>query len=183
MLAEIPVQWRAPGTGSLATAATPVMALLKPWATIDGGARIDLRDPDAVRVRGHSSLGFASVPPWPPEPTVLHGIRRRLAESGHSSTGSDGVSDDRLRWSPLRVSLWIVGFGALAFVPFLVSCCVLVMAFVAQLLALRRKIRQALGVPVDDWYDHRSQPVLVLSAPIPSGACCTTGRHAPFSSS
>jgi hypothetical protein len=34
------------------------------------------------------------------------------------------------------------------------ACCVLAMAFIAQLFALRRKVRRALGLPVGDWYDE-----------------------------
>lgn len=34
------------------------------------------------------------------------------------------------------------------------ACCVLAMAFVAQLFSLRRKVRRALGLPVGDWYDE-----------------------------
>jgi hypothetical protein len=41
------------------------------------------------------------------------------------------------------------------------ACCDLVMAFIAQRFALRRKIRQALGRPVGDWYDDEPQPGLV----------------------
>jgi hypothetical protein len=42
------------------------------------------------------------------------------------------------------------------------ACCVLVMAFIAQLFALRRKVRRALGLPVGDWYDEdEPQPGLV----------------------
>lgn len=37
------------------------------------------------------------------------------------------------------------------------ACCVLAMAFIAQLFALRRKARQALGLPVGDWYDDEPQ--------------------------
>jgi hypothetical protein len=38
------------------------------------------------------------------------------------------------------------------------ACCVLVMAFVAQLFALRRRVRLALGLPVGDWYEDDPQP-------------------------
>ena len=38
------------------------------------------------------------------------------------------------------------------------ACCVLIMAFIAQLFALRRRVRQALGMPVGDWYDEAEQP-------------------------
>jgi hypothetical protein len=32
------------------------------------------------------------------------------------------------------------------------------MAFIAQLFALRRKVRRTLGLPVGDWYDDEPQP-------------------------
>jgi hypothetical protein len=32
------------------------------------------------------------------------------------------------------------------------------MAFVAQLFALRRRVRRALGLPVGDWYDDEPEP-------------------------
>ena len=38
------------------------------------------------------------------------------------------------------------------------ACCVLLMAFVAQLFALRRKLRLILGLPVGDWYDDTPLP-------------------------
>ena len=38
------------------------------------------------------------------------------------------------------------------------ACCVLIMAFVAQLFALRRKVRRFFGLPVGDWYDDEPQP-------------------------
>ena len=38
------------------------------------------------------------------------------------------------------------------------GCCVLIMAFIAQVFALRRKMRQAVGLPVGDWYDDEPQP-------------------------
>ena len=38
------------------------------------------------------------------------------------------------------------------------ACCVLIMAFIAQLFALRRRVRQALGLTVGDWYDEVEQP-------------------------
>ena len=41
------------------------------------------------------------------------------------------------------------------------ACCVLLMAFVAQLFTLRRKVRQLLGLPVGDWYDDEPQPGLL----------------------
>jgi hypothetical protein len=40
------------------------------------------------------------------------------------------------------------------------GCCVLVIALIGQLFALRRKVRQALGLPVGDWYDDAPQPGL-----------------------
>ena len=40
------------------------------------------------------------------------------------------------------------------------ACCVLIMAFIAQLFALRRRVRRALGLPVGDWYDDEPQPGL-----------------------
>ncbi len=36
------------------------------------------------------------------------------------------------------------------------ACCVLIMAFIARLFSLRRKVRRALGLPVGDWYDDDS---------------------------
>lgn len=38
------------------------------------------------------------------------------------------------------------------------ACCVLLMAFIAQLFALRRKVRLMLGLPVGDWDDDTPQP-------------------------
>jgi hypothetical protein len=38
------------------------------------------------------------------------------------------------------------------------ACCVLIMTFIAQLFALRRRVRRALGLPVGDWYDDEPQP-------------------------
>jgi hypothetical protein len=38
------------------------------------------------------------------------------------------------------------------------ACCVLIMAFIAQLFALRRRVRRVLGLPVGDWYDDEPQP-------------------------
>lgn len=40
------------------------------------------------------------------------------------------------------------------------ACCVLIMAFIAQLFTLRRKIRRVLGLPVGDWCDDEPQPGL-----------------------
>jgi hypothetical protein len=40
------------------------------------------------------------------------------------------------------------------------GCCVLLIALIGQLFALRRKVRQALGLPVGDWYDDEPQPGL-----------------------
>jgi hypothetical protein len=37
------------------------------------------------------------------------------------------------------------------------GCCVLVIALISQLFALRRKIRLALGLPVREWYDDGPQ--------------------------
>lgn len=38
------------------------------------------------------------------------------------------------------------------------GCCVLIIALVGQLFTLRRKIRIALGLPVNDWYDDAPEP-------------------------
>jgi hypothetical protein len=38
------------------------------------------------------------------------------------------------------------------------ACCVLIMAFIAQLYSLRRRVRQLLGLPVGDWFDDTPQP-------------------------
>jgi hypothetical protein len=38
------------------------------------------------------------------------------------------------------------------------ACCVIIMAFIAQLFRLRRKVRRLLGLPVGDWYDDQPQP-------------------------
>ncbi len=40
------------------------------------------------------------------------------------------------------------------------ACCVLIMAFIAQLFELRRKVRRALGLPVGDRYDDEPLPGL-----------------------
>jgi hypothetical protein len=41
------------------------------------------------------------------------------------------------------------------------ACCVLIMAFIGQLFAIRRWFRRLLGLPVSDWYDDAPQPGLV----------------------
>ena len=40
------------------------------------------------------------------------------------------------------------------------ACCVLIMAFIAQLFTLRRGVRRLLGLPVGDWFDDEPQPGL-----------------------
>ena len=40
------------------------------------------------------------------------------------------------------------------------GCCILIMALISQLFALRRRVRQAFGLPVGDWYEEAEQPGL-----------------------